>query len=866
MATQKRNGDTPNGRRVRAGLRTFTPKRPVIVVTAAGVATVPPANISPLTVGWKAFGLTCLPEEWVPPFFVVDATAVAPASRALKKRIATVLAGLDLDGSTILVRSSGATETIEERGKLLSEACPSDRVVETIQTLTAQLRARTAPIHWVIQRYIPAARQGHLSNERRLSYEPRDFVAEVQVEADRPGTRTTIAVRHWRDGAETPPAPLNCTTETGVTLTLKSVALWATALPSRMLFEWVWSGTRLWVVQADVAKPPAGVDPKSILPTKLPILSLDQLTTFRIATDSDYAQYGKLKNARTYRKLGYDMPLFYVLNEVAIIHQILTGTVPASVSNDLVELTRRPLIIRTDGLAVPSDKRQMLPRSDELRSAEAAIDWLRGKFATEIAALGLTEAGICLIAHHFIPSAAAAWSRAEPGKDIVRIESLWGLPEGLYWYSHDTFEVDVRGKRPVRQRPRYKGTFVGPDESGRWINFRTADTHDWKKSIARGSWLEEIAKTTRAIADHDGRAVAVMWFIDNHRHATTHKVLPWFHLESSLGAPKAAPRQKLATSSDFKITTSNDWQELQTVVEGGRGVERVDLEPHDPELLRNQGFAKALGAFCARHHIVIELAGAILSHAYHLLRDAGAQVECIDLFGADEENVDYNKLVRDKIPGSIRGKGEGVEVLRLKGDALISELRRKLVEESYEAMDATSGVDLIAELADVQEVIRGICDVLQVPLTDVEAERQQKRERTGGFESGFMLQATTSPHSLVSAPNQSSMEPLLDPIEPAVIGDPAAIPEAKRYRKPDLRNVDQQAEGLLTIEIDLNRRIRDERHPVAFEFPVAVGDVRLFTVTVELTRVRSSLRAKVRARLEPSQLALVLLPGTKHAP
>ena len=63
---------------------------------------------------------------------------------------------------------------------------------------------------------------------------------------------------------------------------------------------------------------------------------------------------------------------------------------------------------------------------------------------------------------------ASAWAGAEPGKRWVRIEALWGIPESLYWHSHDTFEVDTEKadlasgydkefEYPIRHRERFKG-------------------------------------------------------------------------------------------------------------------------------------------------------------------------------------------------------------------------------------------------------------------------------------------------------------------------------------------------------------------------------------------------------------------------
>src|SRR3546814_2615644 len=82
-----------------------------------------------------------------------------------------------------------------------------------------------------------------------------------------------------------------------------------------------------------------------------------------------------------------------------------------------------------------------------------------------------------------------------------------------------------------------------------------------------------------------------------------------------------------------------------------------------------------------------------------MLGKYGCDVECIDLFGVDEESIDFNKLVRDYIPADIQARGEEVETDRLVGDALVEANKRKLVEESFEVSDAKTADSIADELA-----------------------------------------------------------------------------------------------------------------------------------------------------------------------
>ncbi|MFZ5452448.1 MAG: hypothetical protein ACOZF2_11360 [Thermodesulfobacteriota bacterium] len=874
----KKNKSTPGknilqGEKRRGRGRPLSPLRPVTVITQTGPIEFSVEEISAEKLGWKAYGLSSLPSEWVPPFFVIaascfegecsDETVDAYVSECFNR------AGMNKSG-LVMVRSSGTSETMQYRGRLKSADCISSQATAMIRNLIPQLpNMPDGKVHWIIQEYVKQKRMGHLSNERHLRKEKRDWIVGFEPQEGRQDPPVKIAVRYWRDGKDLPGLDLSCTSEFAAPLRLKLVAMWATQLSSRTHFEWVWDGKVIRIVQADEADPAIGFKPRSLLPKRICTLSPPYLQIFRVASDQDYENYGKLRNAKLYQNLNYNMPLFYVLDDPRVMDNLLSGFISPEFESDLIELTKRSLIIRTDGVGIQKDKREMLPRSDELRSYEIAREWLLDNFKSQIEQNELKDDNLCLISHHFIPSVASAWARAVPGERIVRIDSLWGIPEGLYFYSHDTFEIDTKevdvdtdisllNYEVVGERLRYKGIFIASNENGKWIRHKTVPPYDWNRSIRKEGWLFEIAYTTRQIAEREGYAVSVMWFIDNHPQATPHKIIPWFHSKSELSSPNAAPRQKLSGARDFRIKAESDWQRLQEDLQSGKYIERIIVEPEDPELIRNPDFAKRLAALAKDKNIVVVLAGSILSHPYYVLKREGAQVECIDLFGVDEDIDDYNKIVRDEIPYFIEKRGERTQTVQLIDGALVAALQQKLVEEAFEALDAKSGPDLNSELADVQEVVRALCRELGQSIADIEAEREKKAKRRGGFEKGLMLIKTATPHSI----QKKSIGPQIPTLgltqqsSELVISDASKLPTKPLYRRSDLRQINQQLEKLFIFETEINRTGRLEE---ALDFSMPMDNQRQqdFNLKVELIRTRSSLRVIIRLRMpRPLQLKL----------
>ena len=98
----------------------------------------------------------------------------------------------------------------------------------------------------------------------------------------------------------------------------------------------------------------------------------------------------------------------------------------------------------------------------------------------------------------------------------------------------------------------------------------------------------------------------------------------------------------------------------------------------------------------------------------------------------------YDKLVRDKIPAIIRATGRDCVVETLDDEQFDRALRTKLVEEARETAAALSD-DLLADVADVLEVVDALCAAHGLDPATVRAEQDRKRAERGGFASRLHL-------------------------------------------------------------------------------------------------------------------------------
>jgi len=99
----------------------------------------------------------------------------------------------------------------------------------------------------------------------------------------------------------------------------------------------------------------------------------------------------------------------------------------------------------------------------------------------------------------------------------------------------------------------------------------------------------------------------------------------------------------------------------------------------------------------------------------------------------------YNKLVRDKIPEIIKQSGAESTTRTLEIDEYRKELRKKLLEEVNEYIEAQSDEERLEERADIAEVLLWIDQVDNIPAEELERVRQDKAKKRGGFEDKIFL-------------------------------------------------------------------------------------------------------------------------------
>ena len=101
--------------------------------------------------------------------------------------------------------------------------------------------------------------------------------------------------------------------------------------------------------------------------------------------------------------------------------------------------------------------------------------------------------------------------------------------------------------------------------------------------------------------------------------------------------------------------------------------------------------------------------------------------------------IEYDKLIRDKIPEIIEQSGKKCIVEVMDNDTYIEYLDQKLNEELAEYQQDKS----IEELADLLEVMYAVVTARGYSVAELERRRLEKSEKRGAFEKRLLLKSVS---------------------------------------------------------------------------------------------------------------------------
>ncbi len=757
---------------------TLKPLNSILYVSHEGITTFSPELITVNLVGEKAFGLSCLPKSWTPPYVVVSDELLSLFKKCSAEKsyqliqlwsgqIIEAIQSVGINNQdNIIVRSSGCTEGLKERGKFYSSEGRLENLITPLTDCLERLRCdtnlATQRIPLVIQKLIiPISGKGHLSNERRCYEEIRDWLCELD-ELRTSGTKSfSISLRNWREKIlvnEFVDKLLMCNLSAYISKVLKIAASWAYEKKLRIHFEWVWDGNAIYLVQADQEYEVDGVNPTKIYPLYSTTQQEFTPKCLKRINKQHAIRYNKIRNVFTYIKLGLPHTKLYALDDQSVINDLASGKVASELEEDLKELVKGSLVIRMDIAAEDVSRRQLLPRTQEVRDMDSALKWLKEESA-KIQNIRMQD-DLIFIFHNFIQANSSAFAYAAPGERQVQIEALWGLPEGLYYNAHDKYVVDTQTPRvnelnydnincfKIREKRNFKRYFVAPNENGQWTLKILKPPYDWQGTIKDEKWVREIAFQSRRIADEERKSVSIMWLIDVSNECCPSKVLPWYHehYDPQKVSRSITHRSKTPFDKSLVIRTNNDIEVLRQEAKlKSSSVRRIRIQPQDDDILRNKNTLREIGDLSKKINAVILLEGGVLSHAYYQLMETTAIIEVLHPFDNIENQREFNKLVRDKVVSNIERDGEIVNWTQLSGEHLLRALREKLIEESFEVLDAIDQDSIANELADTSEVIDGILSHLGMSRDELQQRQKQKRDKAGSFKDGTILLETQNP-------------------------------------------------------------------------------------------------------------------------
>lgn len=710
-----------------------------------------PQSITIDAIGRKAMGLVYCDPSQTPPFFIITSSLYrtwlnnpSQAKEILQEILSSYVNLLSNNSKTFIVRSSAKYETFDERGyyKSSSGNIKYNRLFQNIielwdANISNIKKYEGNEFAIIIQEYIVPKMAGHLSNERRISRNKTEWLIEIVNNKNEFLENLTFKVSAAKNQQNK--VELLSTTKKGLIGNLKKIASFLVLEDTRSHIEWVWDGQRGWIVQHDLEiNEQTGSEPGSDWKSRAKILDTASLKCFTTVANAK-KEWKKIKCIRTFIECDLPHGNVYILEDSRIIEKLGNNEIDDDLRKDIEYLLSYPILIRMD---VQRADNILLPRTETLFTIDQAFKFLSLN-ARKFFENGLGPDEFCFLIHRFIISKSCALSFSKPNIQKARIDSTWGIIEGLYYHPHDSFEVNLMtSPGSIVRQIRCKTEYLDVDNSGKWFSKKAGIKWDWAESLTKEQILA-IAEYNVKIADHLDSAVTVMYFVDVEHSTGYPTILPWFYTTDEVTESSEKFTDIIFSENREVIQTENDFIELKRKWDHIKNPKITFKLKLEPGILRDKVVIENIGEYAKEKNIPIELEGSILSHTYYILRKIGARVKCSDYFEPKYKKQKFYKLVRDKIPINIELKGEKARIVKIDSNELLRFLKSKAIEEAYEFYWEKEEDKIIEELADIYEVIRAACKVFGITMVELEKIADKKIEKKGGFETGILLVDTT---------------------------------------------------------------------------------------------------------------------------
>ena len=501
-------------------------------------------NIHEDNCGGKVVGLSQIPCDWVLPYFVISGTVSKELLCRLRyDRFFSIQAYLESElrscfdealvtanlhkAQGLIVRSSAIGESLGDRGKFISKICAPDlvSVCSAAKNIyedwyTQQNQDLFPFLALLIQEYREPHIRGNLSNERRVGRNLHDWMAEQIQTGGYNSDRSvrTFKISKNRINRKSYNEEIICRTQQELHRCLHIPAEFATSLNFRIHYEWIWCRNRIWIVQADREKEIKSENPELTSSNYADFGSISKTHSnqFDVLIDInsvDSSRWTKVKNIIEFKEAGLPTMPIWILEDEIEIRKLMNGVVSDRISSDINRFVQYPTVIRTDkDPKICMRDRQLSPRTNTVVEPCSAIKWLKdtSRYFSEYC---LDPGAVCFLFHHYIHSISSAYCYASPRNHRIWIDAIWGLPDGLLYHAHDSFDIDLSSEKTIYKKLRYKEYYLKPNsENGNWQFCILGKPWDWKESIRKSDRVE-IAKKTKQFSDHLQSPIRMMWFV-----------------------------------------------------------------------------------------------------------------------------------------------------------------------------------------------------------------------------------------------------------------------------------------------------------------------------------------------------------------